>query len=89
MQYTAILGGAAADEGRSIAVNASGNAYVTGYTYSANFSGTATTNVGSADVFVTKLDNAGASPVSVLLGSDAEDVGNGIAVDGSAVYVTG
>ena len=69
--YSTYLGGVSQDEGIAIAVDASGNAYVTGQTASANFPVTPgafqTTqpfNVGGAGVsFVTKLNASGSKLV--------------------------
>ncbi|MDP8981610.1 MAG: SBBP repeat-containing protein [Acidobacteriota bacterium] len=77
-----------------IAVDSSGNAYVTGY---ANTSGIATPGAfqtspgGGDDVVVTKLNAAGSALVySTYLGGSGADRGNGIAVDGFGnAYVTG
>jgi hypothetical protein len=76
-------------------VDGSGNAYVTGYTESRNYDVTAgafqTTNGGGQDVFVTKLNATGTALVySTYIGGSGDDVGYGIAVDGSGnAYVTG
>jgi hypothetical protein len=95
--YSTYLGGDRYDEGNSIAVDPSGNAYVTGVTYSANFP-TATpfqTTCGGcstyADAFVVKLNALGSALVySTYLGGSAVDYGYGIAVDSSGnAYVTG
>jgi Calx-beta domain/Beta-propeller repeat/Carboxypeptidase regulatory-like domain len=92
------LGGDNAQElGNDIAVDAAGNAYITGDTGATNFP-TANpiqpTKAGGAlvtDGFVTKLDAAG--PViafSTYLGGDGSDSGNAIAADASGnIYVTG
>jgi hypothetical protein len=63
--YSTYLGGSALDEGLGIAVDAAGNAYVTGETFSSNFPTTAgafqTTFSGVIDAFVSKLNAAGSA----------------------------
>jgi alpha-tubulin suppressor-like RCC1 family protein/Leucine-rich repeat (LRR) protein len=94
LSYSTYLGGSEADRGTGIALDLSGNAYVTGSTTSADFPATNAVqpgNGGSFDSFVTKLNTSGSSRIySTYLGGSGEDVGNGIAVDlfGNA-YVTG
>jgi hypothetical protein len=97
--YATYLGGNKDDYGNGIAVDASGNAYVTGTTYSPDFPTTAGKVMDDpgdedADVFVAKLDptgsGAGTLPYSTYLGGNKEDIGTGIAVDGAGkVYVAG
>ena len=93
--YSTYLGGANDDVGQGIAVDAAGEAYVTGFTFSSDFPTTPgaydAIPGGGADVFVTKLDTAGATLVySTFLGGANDDVGLGIAVDAEGLaYVTG
>src|SRR5712691_3292520 len=93
--YSTYLGGSTTDLGRGIAVDAAGNAYVTGATDSTNFPTTSgafqTTFGGGFDAFVTKLNPGGTGLVySTYVGGSSSDVAIGIAVDGSgSVYVTG
>ncbi|MDD3136155.1 MAG: pectinesterase family protein, partial [Methanoregula sp.] len=93
--YSTYLGGTATDSGYSIAVDTSGNAYVTGYTASTNFPKTAgafqASRAGGNDLFVTKLNADGTALVySTYLGGTATDYGYSIAVDTSGnAYVTG
>src|SRR5439155_17628970 len=78
-----------------IAVDAAGNAYVTGGILSTDFPTTAgafqTTLGGDLDAFVTKLNPTGSALVySTFLGGSAFDEGLGIAVDAAGnAYVTG
>ncbi|MBI5234615.1 MAG: SBBP repeat-containing protein [Deltaproteobacteria bacterium] len=92
--YSTYLGGSDDDRGFGIAVNSSGNAYVTGWTYSSDFPTVGPidgTWNGSYDAFVTKLNTAGSALVySTYLGGSEEEVGSGIAIDSSGnAYVTG
>src|SRR5258706_829084 len=93
--YSTYLGGTNEDHGNGIAVNAAGNAYVTGYTSSSNFPTTPDAAqpalAGTEDVFVTILNTAGSAPVySTYLGGVIGDTGQGIAVDAANnAYVTG
>jgi len=93
--YSTYLGGFSSDRGNAIAVDATGNAYVTGLTFSTNFPTTPgavrETFGGILDAFMVKLNPAGTALVySTFLGVSSLDEGFGIAVDtaGSA-YVTG
>jgi hypothetical protein len=92
--YSTFLGGSAYDYGRAIAVDSSGNAYVTGET-SSGFPTTAgayqTVPGGGDEAFVSKLNATGSALVySTYLGGADGDRGLGIAVDGSgSAYVTG
>ena len=82
IQWQRVLGGASGDGGYGIAVDSSGNCYVTGYTNSAG--------AGSNDVLITKYDTSGTIQWQRVLGGASSDVGRGIAVDGSGnCYVTG
>jgi Beta-propeller repeat/FG-GAP-like repeat len=94
LRYSTYLGGSGYDQGYAVAADASGNAYVTGYTYSTNFpteNPLAGTTAGYSDVFVTKLNATGDALVySTYLGGSSYDAGYGIAVDAeSNAYVTG
>jgi hypothetical protein len=95
LSYSTYLGGSGQDEGRGIALDGGGGAYVTGTTTSTDFPTTAgafdQTHNGEFDVFVTKLGPTGATlAYSTFLGGSRFDLGNGIAVDTSgAAYVTG
>ena len=97
--YSTYLGGSSQEYGQSIAVDSSGNAYITGLTQSTDFptmnpfqaANASTLAATGSNVFVTKLNAAGSALVySTYLGGADEDYGESIAVDsvGSA-YVTG
>jgi hypothetical protein len=94
LAYAGFLGGSADDTAWDIAVDASGNAYVTGYTASDDFPasvGPITTIKGDADAFVAKVKADGSGLVYAgFLGGSQADSGNAIAVDalGNA-YVAG
>jgi len=93
--YSTYLGGSGDDEGFGIAVDAAGNAYVTGLTSSINFPTTSgalqTAYRGSTDAFVTKLNPTGSGLVySTYLGGGGFDFGQTIALDALGdAYVTG
>jgi hypothetical protein len=99
--YSTYLGGSNAENSQrsahaGIAVDATGSAYVTGGTSSADFPVVnAIQNVHgpttNPDVFVTKLNPAGNALVySTFLGDSSADVGRGIAVDSTgSAYVVG
>jgi hypothetical protein len=93
--YATYLGGSGNDYASAIAVDATGNAYVTGSTYSTDFpttSGAAQrTYGGGGDAFVAKLSSTGSALLySTYLGGNSADQANGIAVDASGnAYLTG
>jgi len=91
--YSTYLGGSDDDYGFGIAVDNSGNAYITGYTYSSDFPtvGEYQTDQGSDDVFITKLNSSGDDLIySTYLGGSYGDRGHGISVDDSGnAYITG
>ena len=91
-QWSQWYGSSGNDEGQDIVVDASGNVIVTGqYGGAINFSGGAgTPGFGSLDVFVLKLDGAGAYQWSKGMGGLNPDAGYGVAVDASHnVFLTG
>jgi hypothetical protein len=97
--YSTYLGGSNYDLAGDIAVDASGNAYVSGYTESIESSNFPTTpgafqpsyGGGTVDAFVTKLNAAGSALVySTYLGGTAVDGGQDITVDAAGnAYVSG
>ncbi len=93
--YSTYLGGSLEDDGFGIAVDSSGNAYITGQTDSTNFPTSGgvppNSNAGGFDVFVTKISPSGSSVVySTYVGGAGNDSGNAIAVDSSGdAFVTG
>jgi hypothetical protein len=97
--YSTYLGGNNEDTGASIALDASGNAYVTGETASVNFPlknpVQAAGYAGVPDVFVSELNSAGSELIfSSYLGGGADGFGdqqgNAIAVSSSGdIYLAG
>ncbi len=89
------MGSMSDDYGYSIAVDASGNVYLTG-----DFMGTADfdpgvstfnlTSAGNKDIFISKLDASGNFLWAKALGGAGDDSGNSIAIDASGnVHTTG
>jgi hypothetical protein len=95
--YSTFLGGNATDEGRAVALDSSGNAYVTGFTNSAGFptaNALQSARGGQTDAFVAKLDptasGSASLPYATFLGGGDVDLGLGIGVDASGnAYVAG
>jgi YD repeat-containing protein len=94
--YSTFLGGTNNDAANAVAVDASGQAYVTGFTGGGNFPTTAgaykTSWSGGQAAFVTKLSASGSSLgySTYLGGTSGTNAGNGIAVDSSGqAYVAG
>ncbi|HYU99785.1 MAG TPA: SBBP repeat-containing protein [Pyrinomonadaceae bacterium] len=101
--YATYLGGSAKDiggadgslnPGKAIAIDESGNAYITGATASTNFplsNASQGTIGGQNDAFLTKLNATGSSLIySTYLGGTGDDFGKSIAVNiAGGAYVTG
>ena len=89
LQWNTFLGGSSDDYGNGIAVDTSGNVYVTGYS-TATWGSPVRPFSGGDDAFVAKLNGSGALQWNTFLGGSNVDYGYGIAVDTSGnVYVTG
>jgi hypothetical protein len=86
--YGTYLGGTTVDFIRDVAVDAEGNALVTGYTVSSDFPGSDAT---SAALFLSKLGPNGAELVyTVAIESGSANAGHGVAVDAAGSgYFTG
>ena len=94
LAYSTYLGGSVNDEGRDVAVDASGNAYIAGVTGSPSTFprvGGILTVTGGLEAFVSKLNAAGDSLIySTFLGDEASESADAIAVDDSGqAYITG
>jgi hypothetical protein len=93
--YSTYLGGNGYDVATGIAIDPLGNAYVSGYNYTAGFPTTPgsyqTSSKGPFDAFVTKLNATGSALVfSTYIGGTSDDYATGIAIDsGFNVYVSG
>lgn len=101
--YSTFLGGCGREQGNAIALDASGNAYITGLTESEDNPFTpeidgfpvtpgAFQTTGSFDAFVTKLNATGTALIysTYLGGTNDVERGWGIAIDGAGnAYVTG
>lgn len=98
--YSTFLGGEAGESAEGIAVDSSGNAYITGFTASPNFPTTTgaaqvvsgSVESGSKDAFMTKLNSEGSALLySTFLGGSDNDGAAAIALDpsGNAYVVVG
>jgi hypothetical protein len=83
--YSNYLGGSERDEGRAIAVDNAGNAYITGVTFSADYpfiDGFDNNYNGGLDAIVAKISSSGTSLLySTFLGGGGDDNGAGISTD--------
>jgi len=98
VEFTTFFQGNDKDYPTGLAVDASGNSYVLGQTFSTDFpvsagskkiSKVCTNNVCPPDMFVTKLSSAGQVIYSTFVGGSDVDVPSGIAVDSTGVWITG
>ena len=94
LAWVRFIGGSDSDEGEDIAIDADGNSYVTGQTFSGDFPTTEgafdrTHNAsGEGDLFVMKLAPGGGTLWSTYLGGESREGGGGI-VGGIDVDSTG
>jgi hypothetical protein len=85
--WTRMLGSSGDDLARSVAVDANGNAYITGYT-NGNLEGNV--NQGNGDAFIAKYDGSGTLQWTKLLGSPGQEFGYAIKAGSDGyVYVSG
>lgn len=95
--YSTYFGGMEDDYARSIAIDANGNAYITGYTTSSSDFFPITPGAynesysGDQDVFVTKLDSLGSQILySTYIGSSNSETGYAITIDAHLnAYIAG
>ena len=95
LTYSTYLGGTDYDYGYGVAVDADGNIYIIGQTYSTDFPVTPdayqkTHGGGYYDTFVSVFNNTGNLSYSTYLGGTYYDYGYGVAVDTDGnIYITG
>ncbi|AGY59267.1 SBBP repeat-containing protein [Gloeobacter kilaueensis] len=95
LAYSSYLGGGSFESSYGVAVDEAGNAYVSGYTFSADFPTTSdapqTQSSGDYEAFVAKLNATGTALVySTYLGGGGSDLSYGVAVDRAGnAYVSG
>jgi hypothetical protein len=92
--YGTMLGGGGTDRGSGVVVDGAGNAYIAGYTASADFpTSSAFQNSfgGSFDAFIARIDTNASGLASLVfcsyLGGSGDDKAYGIAIDSSAANV--
>lgn len=93
VEWSTFFGGNSVDHGRAVAVDAAGNAYITGVTYS----GTNVATTGSFqqtlnwvnDAYIAKFDSFGTLQWATYYGGDSIDMGYTIASDGNDIYIAG
>jgi hypothetical protein len=89
LTWHTFLGSSGEDRGFSVAVDGSGNVYVSGYS-NATWGSPKRAYTGDYDAFAAKLDGSGNLTWHTFVGGSDTDAGHGIAVDGSGnVYVGG
>lgn len=94
LDYSTFLGGVSTDDAVSVAVNAVGEAHVTGNTASANFpltAGAYDTSVQGSDAWIAKINPSGSAfEYSTALGGSSGDGVSAITIDASgSAYVVG
>lgn len=92
--YSTYLGGSRDDWAAGVAVDSTGNAYITGYASSTDFPVVGPLQSifggGSSDAFLTVMSPNGSPTFSTFLGGDSSDQGYAVAVDSSSnAYVAG
>jgi hypothetical protein len=92
--YSTFVGGSGSDEATSIAIDGRGNAFIGGWTTSADFplvNPIPQAAAGQKDAFIAKLDATGSKLIySTRLGGTLDDAVNAIAIDGDGrAYVVG
>jgi Beta-propeller repeat len=82
--YSTLYGGAKEDQATAVVVNAAGNAFITGYTFS-------NAKAIGGDAFLAEFDSTGSKLMfSQLVGGSGFDRSDAVAVDGSGnVYIAG
>lgn len=86
LEWTRQIGSSALDVGNSVAVDAAGNAYITGYTGGSILGGT---NTGGEDAFITRYNTDGTVAWSRQIGTSTVDRSFGVAVAAGNVYISG
>ena len=83
------FGGKDKDWGNSIATDAHGNAYVTGwFWYEVDFGGTKVKSKGKEDIFLLKLSPTGSVLWAKSYGNSSRDMGKAVAVDAEGGIVS-
>ena len=90
LSWSTYVGGSGEDWGTGVAVDGAGNALVTGWTTSTDFSGANNSYHGDYDVFVAKISSSGTLLWATYVGGSGIDYSYGIAVDSQGnALVTG
>ena len=90
LTWNTFLGGTSYEDAYGLAIDASGNTYVTGYCGGAWSETPVLAYSGDDDAFVAKVGASGALSWHTFLGSSEYDEGDAIAVDASGnVFVSG
>lgn len=95
LRWSTFLGGSMGEQGTGVALDASGNAVVTGATFSSNYPNTVgaydRTFNGGIDIVVSKISAAGDALLwSTFMGGNLDEEAHALVLDGSGnVYITG